>query len=104
MAPDELGLSTPMLWTDDEALSCLIQHDSAEMPRAIMRAWLRMASLARESSNPRPELNPVPPQITSCSRVPASPPSRHGTYASSVFALRALADALVMDTLLYPRI
>ncbi|KAI0382110.1 3-ketodihydrosphingosine reductase tsc-10 [Hypomontagnella monticulosa] len=109
------GLATPMLWTDDRSIEAARYNmdvnyfGTAEMSRAIMRAWLlpnqqtehpssqeRKQALAQRS-------RPVPKHIIFTGSVlSAFSLAGHGTYAPSKFALRALADALVMEVRLYP--
>lgn len=74
---------------------------SAEMSRAIMRAWLlpRQGKQQLSTREPRPAAKHI---IFTGSILSTFYMAGHGTYAPSKFALRALADALVMEARLYP--
>lgn len=68
-----------------------------------MRAWL----LPRQDQKPKPstEARPLAKHIIFTGSVLSTlSMAGHGTYAPSKFALRALADALVMESLLYPEV
>ncbi|KAK6951749.1 hypothetical protein Daesc_006272 [Daldinia eschscholtzii] len=103
------GLSTPMLWTDSGAMKAARYNmdvnyfGSAEMSQAIMRAWLLPGQGERRLSTqgPRPAAKHI---IFTGSVLSTLSLAGHGTYAPSKFALRALADALVMEVLLYPNV
>ena len=74
---------------------------SAEMSQAIMRAWVRPGQGKKQPStrDPRPAAKHL---IFTGSVLSTFSMAGHGTYAPSKFALRALADALVMEVRLYP--
>ncbi|KAI0101311.1 3-ketodihydrosphingosine reductase tsc-10 [Nemania sp. FL0031] len=102
------GLSTPMLWTDDEAMKAarytmdVNYFGSAEMSQAIMRAWLRPGQTAKQepsTKKARPEAKHI---IFTGSVLSTFSFAGYATYTPSKFALRALADALVMEARLYP--
>ncbi|KAI1088169.1 3-ketodihydrosphingosine reductase tsc-10 [Rostrohypoxylon terebratum] len=103
------GLSTPMLWTDDRAMEAsrynmdVNYFGSAEMARAIMRAWLLPSQdkVQSSTSGSRPAAKHI---IFTGSVLSTFSMAGHGTYAPSKFALRALADALGMEVRLYPDI
>ncbi|KAI1310329.1 3-ketodihydrosphingosine reductase tsc-10 [Xylaria venustula] len=103
------GLSTPMLWTDDESMKAARYNmdvnyfGSAEMSRAIMRAWVLpdQGKQLSSTAEPRPAVRHI---IFTGSVLSTFSMAGHGTYAPSKFALRALADALAMETRLYPSI
>ncbi|OTB05079.1 hypothetical protein M426DRAFT_320136 [Hypoxylon sp. CI-4A] len=101
------GLSTPMLWTDDGALKAARYNmdvnyfGSAEMSRAIMRAWL-LPDRKKEQSSTRGSRPTAKHIIFTGSVLSTFSMAGHGTYAPSKFALRGLADALVMEARLYP--
>ncbi|KAI5921038.1 3-ketodihydrosphingosine reductase tsc-10 [Camillea tinctor] len=102
------GLATPMLWTDYGAMEAARYNmdvnyfGSAEMSRAIMRAWLLPDQGERQ---PTRESRPAAKHIIFTGSVLSTMSlAGHGTYAPSKFALRALADTLVMEVLLYPNV
>ncbi|KAI1281088.1 3-ketodihydrosphingosine reductase tsc-10 [Xylaria sp. FL0933] len=104
------GLSTPMLWTDDGSMKAArVNMDvnyfgSAEMSRAIMRAWLSPGQ-GKEQPSTQDSSRPASKHIIFTGSVLSTfSMAGHGTYAPSKFALRALADALVMETRLYPNV
>lgn len=75
---------------------------SAEMSRAIMRAWLLPRQDRKQKTSagePRPAAKHI---IFTGSILSTFSMAGHGTYAPSKFALRALADALAMEVRLYP--
>ena len=74
---------------------------SAEMSQAIMRAWLPTGQGAKQpsTSQSRPAAKHI---IFTGSVLSTFSLAGHGTYAPSKFALRALADSLVMEVRLYP--
>ncbi|KAI1357702.1 3-ketodihydrosphingosine reductase tsc-10 [Xylaria arbuscula] len=102
------GLSTSMFWTDDNTLEAA-RHNmdvdysgSAEMSRAIMRAWL-LPGQGKQQQSSTPTRRPTPKDITFNGSVLSTfSPAGHGTYCPSKFTLRALADALAMEARLYP--
>ncbi|KAI1206362.1 3-ketodihydrosphingosine reductase tsc-10 [Annulohypoxylon truncatum] len=101
------GLSTPMLWTDDGALQAsrynmdVNYFGTAEMSRAIMRAWLLPGQEKKQPSTrgSRPAAKHI---VFTGTVLSVFSMAGHGTYAPSKFALRALADALAMEVRLYP--
>ncbi|KAI1356564.1 3-ketodihydrosphingosine reductase tsc-10 [Xylaria sp. FL0043] len=104
------GLSTPMLWTDDGSMKAARYNmdvnyfGSAEMSRAIMRAWLSPGQ-GKEQPSTQDKSRPASKHIIFTGSVLSTfSMAGHGTYAPSKFALRALADALVMETRLYPNV
>jgi len=96
------GLSTPMLWTDDGAMKAARDNmdvnyfGSAEMSWAIMRAWLGKEDQKSGRDGKHKHI------IFTGSVLSTFSMAGHGSYCPSKFALRALADALVMETRLYP--
>ncbi|CAG8953639.1 hypothetical protein HYFRA_00010098 [Hymenoscyphus fraxineus] len=112
------GLATPMLWVDDGAMEAARYNrafayepfmtvdvnyfGSAEMSRAIMRAWLRpeeeQPKTATKTSSPKLSKH----LIFTGTVLSTFTMAGHGPYAPSKFALRGLADSLVMETRLYP--
>ncbi|KAI0817415.1 3-ketodihydrosphingosine reductase tsc-10 [Xylaria sp. FL0064] len=104
------GLSTPMLWTDDGSMKAARYNmdvnyfGSAEMSRAIMRAWLLPGQGKPQPSTQEKSRQPAKHIIFTGSVLSTFSMAGHGTYAPSKFALRALTDALVMETHLYPNI
>ncbi|KAI0159885.1 3-ketodihydrosphingosine reductase tsc-10 [Hypoxylon sp. FL1284] len=105
------GLSTPMLWTDDKSMEAARYNmdvnyfGTAEMSRAIMRAWLlpgqQQEQKQASARGSRPAAKHI---ILTGSVLSVFSLAGHGTYAPSKFALRALADALAMEVRLYPDI
>ncbi|KAK8867746.1 3-ketodihydrosphingosine reductase gsl-3 [Apiospora arundinis] len=103
------GLSTPMLWTEEEAMKAARYNmnvnywGSAEMSQAIMRAWLLPRQEAKQTSTAqsRPAAKHI---IFTGSVLSTFSLAGHGTYAPSKFAVRALADALVQEVRIYPDI
>ncbi|KAK7946714.1 uncharacterized protein PG986_011035 [Apiospora aurea] len=96
------GLSTPMLWTEEEAMKAarysmdVNYFGSAEMSRAIMCAWLLPGQGAKQppTGQSRPAAKHI---IFTGSVLSVFSLAGHGTYMPSKFALRALADALAME-------
>lgn len=76
---------------------------SAEMSRAIMRAWLQPSQEKQQPSTQESSLA-AKHIIFTGSVLSTFSMAGHGTYAPSKFALRGLADALVMETRLYPNV
>lgn len=74
---------------------------SAEMARAIMRAWL-LPSESKQRENQGQSRPPAKHLIFTGSVLSLFSLAGHGTYAPSKFALRALADSLALEVLLYP--
>ncbi|KAI0196914.1 3-ketodihydrosphingosine reductase tsc-10 [Astrocystis sublimbata] len=102
------GLSTPMLWTEDEALKAarytmdVNYFGSAEMSHAIMRAWLRPGQPAKQEPSVKKDRPMAKHIIFTGSVLSVFSLAGHATYTPSKFALRALADALAMEARLYP--
>ncbi|KAF2994329.1 3-dehydrosphinganine reductase [Neopestalotiopsis sp. 37M] len=101
------GLSTPMLWTDDGAMDAA-RHNmdvnyfgSAELSRAMMRAWLSNPKKPRNSSSTSPH-HATKHIIFTGTILSTFAIAGHATYCPSKFAVRALADALAMEVRLYP--
>ncbi|KAK6853587.1 hypothetical protein PG995_010399 [Apiospora arundinis] len=103
------GLSTPMLWTEEEAMKAarytmdVNYWGSAEMSQAIMRAWLLPGQGAKDTSTtqPRPAAKHI---IFTGSVLSTFSLAGHGTYTPSKYAVRALADALVQEVRIYPEV
>lgn len=76
---------------------------SAELSRAIMRAWLLPRPGKQQSSNRERRLT-AKHIIFTGSVLSAFSIAGHGTYSPSKFALRGLADVLVMEARLYPEV
>ncbi|KAH7323149.1 hypothetical protein B0I35DRAFT_390203 [Stachybotrys elegans] len=98
------GLSTPKLWIEDGAIEAA-RHNmdvnyfgSAEMSQSIMRVWLLPRKHDRNDGLLPKHIIFTGSVLSTLSMV------GHGTYAPSKFAIRALADALVMEVLLYPAV
>ncbi|KAK3302499.1 uncharacterized protein B0T15DRAFT_514530 [Chaetomium strumarium] len=95
------GMSTPMLWTDDAALSAARRNmdvnyfGSAEMSRAILREWLA----PENSTGPKSEPKHI---IFTASVLALFAIVGYGPYSPSKWALRGLADTLAMELNLYP--
>jgi 3-dehydrosphinganine reductase len=95
------GMSTPMLWTDDAALSAARRNmdvnyfGSAEMSRAILREWLA----PENSTGPKSEPKHI---IFTASVLALFAIVGYGPYTPSKWALRGLADTLAMELNLYP--
>ncbi|KAJ3576220.1 hypothetical protein NPX13_g3771 [Xylaria arbuscula] len=97
------GVSTPMLWTNDNALEAA-QHNmdvnysrSAKMSRAIMRARL-LPGHGKQQQSSTPTRRPIPKHIAFTGSVLSTfSLAGHGTYCPSKLALRALADTLAME-------
>lgn len=76
---------------------------SAEMSRAIMRAWLLPGQEAKQKTSTVKSSRPAAKHIIftgsvlSCFSL-----AGHGSYAPSKFAVRALADALAQEVRMYP--
>ncbi|KAI1802421.1 3-ketodihydrosphingosine reductase tsc-10 [Daldinia bambusicola] len=105
------GLATPMLWTDDRAMEAARYNmdvnyfGTAEMSRAIMRAWvLPGQQQGQKQALPRGSRPAAKHIIFTGSVLSFFSLAGHGTYAPSKFALRALADALAMEVRLYPEV
>lgn len=99
------GMSTPMLWADDDAMSAARRNmdvnffGSAEMSRAILREWL-------DPSNPTPSNTPLPEPkhiVFTASVLALFAIVGYGPYTPSKWALRGLADTLAMEVNLYPQ-
>lgn len=98
----DLEMYTRYWVTDKTRLAVDVNYfGSAEMSQAIMRAWLspRQTKQQNSAAEPRPAAKHI---IFTGSVLSTFSMAGHGTYAPSKFALRALADALVMETRLYP--
>ena len=98
------GMSTPMLWAEDESMEAARRNmdvnyfGAAEMSRTILREWL-----APENSTKKGEPRPQPKHIIFTASVLALfPIVGYGTYTPSKWALRGLADTLAMELQLYP--
>ncbi|KAK4239989.1 hypothetical protein C8A03DRAFT_42449 [Achaetomium macrosporum] len=95
------GMSTPMLWTDDAAMSAARRNmdvnyfGSAEMSRAILREWLA----PENSTGPKSEPKHI---IFTASVLALFAIVGYGPYSPSKWALRGLADTLAMELNLYP--
>ncbi|KAI2612739.1 3-ketodihydrosphingosine reductase tsc-10 [Hypoxylon fragiforme] len=102
------GIATPMLWTDDGAMKAARYNmdvnyfGSAELSRAMMRAWLLAEQEKKRYLIPDPR--PPPKHIIFTGPITSTlvATAGHAPHAPSRFALRALADALAMETRLYP--
>lgn len=95
------GMSTPLLWTDDDAMSAARRNmdvnyfGSAEMSRAILREWLA----PENSTGPRSEPKHL---VFTASVLALFPIVGYAPYTPSKFALRGLGDTLAMELNLYP--
>ncbi|KAI1854451.1 hypothetical protein JX265_012485 [Neoarthrinium moseri] len=102
------GLSTPMLWIDEGAMKAARNNmdvnyfGTAEMSHAIMRAWLQPSQGAKKTSAEKSRPAAAKHIIFTGSVLSTFSLAGYGTYAPSKFALRALADVLVMEVRLYP--
>ncbi|KAK0623010.1 3-ketodihydrosphingosine reductase tsc-10 [Immersiella caudata] len=95
------GLSTPLLWTHDEALPAARRNmdvnyfGAAELSHAILREWL----VPTTSRTPPPEPKHL---IFTASVLALLSFVGYGPYTPSKHALRGLADTLAMEMNLYP--
>ncbi|KAH6636140.1 hypothetical protein F5144DRAFT_486537 [Chaetomium tenue] len=95
------GMSTPLLWTDDNAMSAARRNmdvnyfGSAEMSRAILREWLNPDN--RDSTRPEPKHIVFTASVLALFAIVG-----YGPYTPSKWALRGLADTLAMEVNLYP--
>ncbi|KAK4459654.1 hypothetical protein QBC42DRAFT_274004 [Cladorrhinum samala] len=95
------GMSTPMLWTDDESMAATRRNmdvnffGSAEMSRAILREWLA----PENSTSPKSEPKHI---IFTASVLALFAIVGYGPYTPTKWALRGLADTLAMELNLYP--
>ncbi|KAK0646082.1 3-ketodihydrosphingosine reductase tsc-10 [Cercophora newfieldiana] len=103
------GLSTPLLWTHDDALPAARNNMSvnffgaAELSHAILREWLVPVTPAISGTTTPPAAKPEPKHLIFTSSVIAFfPIPGYATYAPSKHALRGLADTLAMEMSLYP--
>ncbi|KAK1756115.1 hypothetical protein QBC47DRAFT_298837 [Echria macrotheca] len=92
------GLSTPLLWTDERALPAA-RHNmsvnyfgSAEMSHAILREWLAPGNKYAEPKH----------LVFTASILALWAIVGYGPYSPSKWALRGLADTLVMELQMYP--
>jgi len=97
------GMSTPLLWTDEAALAaCRRNMDvnfwgAAELAHAVFRAW------TSSSSSPAPPPRSPPRQlIFTASSAAFFAVAGYGPYSPSKWAMRALADTLAQEALLFP--
>jgi 3-dehydrosphinganine reductase len=95
------GMSTPLLWTDDNAMAAARRNmdvnyfGSAEMSRAILREWLNPDN--RDSTRPEPKHIVFTASVLALFAIVG-----YGPYTPSKWALRGLADTLAMEVNLYP--
>jgi 3-dehydrosphinganine reductase len=95
------GMSTPLLWTDDNALAAARRNmdvnyfGSAEMSRAILREWLAPENSTGPDTEPKH-------LVFTASVLALFAIVGYGPYSPSKWALRGLADTLAMEVNLYP--
>lgn len=96
------GMSTPLLWVEHEGAIEAARRNmdvnyfgAAEMSRAVLREWLSPAA----ATSPREQPKHL---VFTASTVAFFPLVGYAPYTPSKFALRALADTLAMELLLYP--
>ena len=98
------GMSTPMLWADDDSMAAARRNmdvnyfGAAEMSRAILREWLAPVPAGA------PKTKPKEPKhiIFTASVLALFAIVGYGPYTPSKWALRGLADTLAMELNLYP--
>ncbi|KAK4169274.1 hypothetical protein QBC43DRAFT_307331 [Cladorrhinum sp. PSN259] len=95
------GMSTPMLWTEDDSMVAARRNmdvnyfGSAEMSRAILREWLS----PENSTSPQAEPKHL---VFTASVLALFTIVGYGPYSPTKYALRGLADTLVMEMNMYP--
>jgi 3-dehydrosphinganine reductase len=97
------GMSTPMLWADDDRDSLAATRrnmdvnffGAAELSRAVLREWLAPENATGKDAEPKHI-------VFTASVLAFFAIVGYGPYSPSKWALRALADTLAMEMRLYP--